>query len=74
MNFFQENKDLNEKSTKIKHLKKNLINNKIINKNDMNSIDENNDAGIYIRKRSSKDDKGNNLNKKYLVTDNSSLN
>ena len=42
--------------------KKSLIENRIINKNELINIDENNDDGIYIKKRSNKDELKNNSN------------
>jgi hypothetical protein len=51
-----------DKTLKINHVKKSLIENRIINKNELINIDENNDDGIYIKKRSNKDELKNNSN------------
>ncbi len=63
-NLFKET-DLNEKSTKLNHIKKNLV--------DFKNIDANNDDGIYVKKRASKDDKLNNNKKFSSSSSNSNL-
>ena len=72
MNIYKETTANGEqKSSKLNHVKKSLVENKIMNKNEFKNIDENNDDGIYIRKRSNKDEikNSNNMqksNKKFL--------
>ncbi len=63
MNIYKETATTNgDKTLKINHVKKSLIENRIINKNELINIDENNDDGIYIKKRSNKDELKNNSN------------
>ena len=63
MNIYKETATTNgDKTFKINHVKKSLIENRIINKNELINIDENNDDGIYIKKRANKDELKNNSN------------
>jgi hypothetical protein len=63
LNIYKETATTNgDKTLKINHVKKSLIENRIINKNELINIDENNDDGIYIKKRSNKDELKNNSN------------
>jgi len=63
LNIYKETATTNgDKALKINHVKKSLIENRIINKNELINIDENNDDGIYIKKRSNKDELKNNSN------------